>query len=88
MSTHDEFFIQKEGLAMGSTPAPHISNAWLSKYDDTIQDNAIIYFRYTDDIIRNINKQKSVRKITGNQQPTQKPNLHFRNRKGKFIMFS
>ena len=32
MSTHDGFFKQVDGLAMGSPPAPHLANGWLSQY--------------------------------------------------------
>ena len=27
-------------------PAPHLANAWLSKFNDTIRDNATFYSRY------------------------------------------
>ena len=52
MSTHDGYYYQKDGLAMGSPPAPHLANGWLSQYDDTIRDGSKIYFRYMDDIIK------------------------------------
>ena len=63
MSTHEGYYIQKEGLAMGSAPAPHIANAWLSKYDDTIKGESILYFRYMDDIIQNIKEQELLEKL-------------------------
>ena len=53
MSTHDGYYLQKEGLAMGSSPAPHIANAWLSQFDDTIKGDSILYFRFMDDTIQN-----------------------------------
>ena len=30
LSTHDGFYKQVDGLAMGSPPAPHLANGWLS----------------------------------------------------------
>ena len=46
MSTHDGYYLQKEGLAMGSAPAPHIANAWLSQFEETIKGDSVLYFRY------------------------------------------
>ena len=51
-STHQGYHIQHEGLAMGSPPAPHLANGWLSTFDKTIQGNSTLYHRYMDDIIR------------------------------------
>ena len=56
MSTSVGYYRQIDGLAMGSPPAPLITNGWLSKYDYEIQGNASIYFRYMDDIIREIDQ--------------------------------
>ena len=53
-STHDGYYVQKDGLAMGSPPAPHLANGWLSKYDSIIQDKSSLYARYMDDILCNI----------------------------------
>ena len=39
MSTHDGYYRQTDGLAMGSPPAPHLANGWLSKYDPVIMGN-------------------------------------------------
>ena len=50
-STHDGFYIQKEGLAMGCPPAPHLANGWLSGFDKIIQGDSLLYERYIDDII-------------------------------------
>ena len=36
MSTHDGYYTQTDGLAMGSPLAPYLANGWLSQYDDTI----------------------------------------------------
>ena len=33
MLTHDGFYRQVDGLAMGSPPAPHLANGWLSRFD-------------------------------------------------------
>ena len=50
--THDGFYIQKDGLAMGSPPAPHLANGWLSQFEPNIRGEAQLYERYMDDIIR------------------------------------
>ena len=52
MSTHDGFYYQRDGLAMGSPPAPHLANGWLSQYDSTVRGDAKIYYRYMDDIVK------------------------------------
>ena len=49
-STHRGYVIQREGLAMGSPPAPHLANGWLSTFDATIKGDACLYERYTDAI--------------------------------------
>ena len=51
MSTHDGLYEQTDGLAMGSPPAPHLANAWMSQFDSTIKGNSSIYTRYMDDIL-------------------------------------
>ena len=56
MLTHDGFYKQVDGLAMGSPPAPHLANGWLSQLESTIKGNARIYDRYMDDILRNIKR--------------------------------
>ena len=56
MLTHDGFYKQVDGLAMGSPPAPHLANGWLSQFESTIKGNARIYDRYMDDILRNIKR--------------------------------
>ena len=58
MSTHDGYYRQVDGLAMGSPPAPHLANGWMSQFDDKIKGDATLYFRYMDDIVRNIAKQE------------------------------
>ena len=42
---------------MGSAPAPFLANGWLSQYDPIIKGEAKLYFRYMDDIIREINTE-------------------------------
>ena len=63
MSTHDGYYRQVDGLAMGSPPAPHLANGWLSQFDDRIKGDAKVYFRYMDDIFRNIKKNKIESKL-------------------------
>ena len=40
LSIHDGTYRQIDGLAMGSPPAPPLSNIWLSKYEPAIKDDA------------------------------------------------
>ena len=63
MSTHDGYYRQVDGLAMGSPPAAHLANGWLSQFDDRIKGDAKVYFRYMDDIFRNIKKNKIESKL-------------------------
>ena len=58
MLTHDGFYRQTDGLAMGSPPAPPIANGWLSKYDPIIKGDAKLFARYMDDIIRTIKRDQ------------------------------
>ena len=51
MATHNGFYIQGDGLAMGSPPAPHLANGWMSQFDPIIKGNSSFYERYMDDII-------------------------------------
>ena len=54
MSTHDGFYRQVDGLAMGSSPAPLLANGWLHKFDPIIRDDAKLFARYMDDVVRSI----------------------------------
>ena len=63
MLTHDGYYKQKDGLAMGSPPAPHLANGWLSDKDGTIRGNAKLFARYMDDIIREIKRAKIDKKL-------------------------
>ena len=56
MLTHTGYVRQKDGLAMGSPPAPHLANGWLSQFDRQIKGDAKLFSRYMDDIIRSIRK--------------------------------
>ena len=64
MLTNDGYFRQTDGLAMGSPPAPLLANGWLSKYDKDIQDDALLYFRYMDDIVRDIHTDRIESKLS------------------------
>ena len=75
MSTHDGFYKQIDGLAMGSPPAPHIANGWLSQFEDKIRGNAKIYERYMDDILREIDEVKAEAKLM--EINSLHPNLKF-----------
>ena len=75
MQTHDGFYRQVDGLAMGSPPAPLLANGWMSKYDPLIKGEAKLYFRYMDDIIREVvNRQKQSKLAEINQLD---PHLQF-----------
>jgi len=46
MATHNGFYIQVDGLAMGSPPAPHLANGWMSQFDPIIKKgNSSFYER-------------------------------------------
>ena len=59
MLTHDGYYVQNDGLAMGSPPAPPLANIWLAKREPEIRDNAKLFERYMDDVIRSI-KQSAI----------------------------
>ena len=63
MLIHDGYYLQIDGLAMGSPPAPHIANGWLSKFDENVQGDAKIYSRYMDDILRDIKEYRIDEKL-------------------------
>ena len=42
MSTHDGFYKQVDGLAMGSPLAPHLAIGWLSQFKNLIKDDTKI----------------------------------------------
>ena len=49
--------ITVDDLAIGSTPAPGLSNIWLSKQKPNIQDDNKLFERYMDDVLRTIKQQ-------------------------------
>ena len=61
--THDGYYRQRDGLAMGSPPAPPLANGWMHRYDPIIADNAKLFSRYVDDIIRSIKKNEIEMKL-------------------------
>ena len=63
MLTHDGYYTQKDGLAMGSAPAPHLANGWLSQYEETIKGESKIYFRYMDNILKEEKREKIDQKL-------------------------
>ena len=63
MLTHDGYYKQKDGLAMGSPPAPHLANGWLSQFDEQIGGDAKLFSRYMDDTIRDIKRSKKAEKL-------------------------
>lgn len=63
MLTHNGYYRQTDGLAMGSPPAPHLANGWMSTHDDKIAEGSKLYFRYMDDIIRDIKTRKIEEKL-------------------------
>ena len=63
MLAHDGAYPQIDGLAMVSQPAPPLSNIWLSKYEPNIRDDAKLFERYINDILRTIKQQFSQAKL-------------------------
>ena len=43
---------------MGSPPAPHLANGWMSQFDPAIEEGSNFYERYMDDIIQDIHRDK------------------------------
>ena len=75
MLTHDGYYRQIDGLAMGAKPAPPLANIWLSKFEPMIRDTANIFERYMDDIIQEIKIQDIQAKLSQINQLH--PNLKF-----------
>ena len=48
---------------MGSPPAPHLANGWLSQFEDVIGGDAKLYDRYMDDILREIPESRYEEKL-------------------------
>ena len=64
MATHDGYYVQKDGFTMGSTPAPHLANISLANKETQIKDDAKLFERYMDDIIRTIKVKDIDDKLT------------------------
>ena len=75
LSTHDGTYRQIDGLAMGSPPAPPLSNIWLSKYEPAIKDDAKLFERYIDDTLRTIKESLIENKLS--EINSLHPNLKF-----------
>ena len=75
MATHDGFYYQTDGLAMGSPPAPFLANGWLSQFDGVIQGESRIFFRYMDDILQDLKKRNCESKLQ--EINSLHPNLKF-----------
>ena len=58
-SSLDGFYVQVDGLAMGSPPAPQLANGWLNCFEKSIQGQSSFYFRYMDDVICINNKDET-----------------------------
>ena len=64
-----------DGLAMGSPPAPHLANGWLSQYDPIIKGNSQLFTRYMDDVLQEMKRNEIADKLT--QINNLHPNLTF-----------
>ena len=52
MLTHDGYYIQKEGLAMGSPLSALLANVWLTQFDEQFKAMKSKWFdRYVDDVL-------------------------------------
>ena len=60
---------------MGSPPAPHLANGWLSQFEDRIRGEAQLYDRYMYDILREIKKSETSKKLA--EVNSLHPNLQF-----------
>ena len=63
MSTNEGYFCQKDELAMGSPPAPLLANIWLFKHEPLLRDDAKLFERYMDDVIRSIQQKRVEQKL-------------------------
>ena len=60
---------------MGSPPAPHLANGWLSQYGPIIKGNSQLFTRYMDDVLQEMNRNEIADKLT--QIKNLHPNLTF-----------
>ena len=74
--TSDGYYRQTDGLAMGSPPAPLLANGWLNRYEKELKKEAVIYHRYMDDILRDIETDKIDEQLE-NVNKLKVPNLKF-----------
>ena len=88
MLTHDGFYKQTDGLAMGSPPAPHLANGWLSQFDDQIKRDAKVFSRYMDDTIRDIKRDRKQTKLAelNNLHPSLKFTMEEEDDSGELAM--
>ena len=63
MLTHNGYYEQIDGLAMGSPVAPMLANGWMSKFDTTIKGDATLFSRYMDDVLRDIRNNEIENKL-------------------------
>ena len=57
MLTNDGYYIQKEGLAMGSPLSLQLANVWLTQFDERfIAMKSKWYYRYVDDIFMTLHE--------------------------------
>ena len=58
--THNGYYRQKDGVAMGSPLGPFLANIFMSEFDSVIAENAdgSIYERYVDDILLSLTPEK------------------------------
>ena len=57
MLTHDGYYIQRHGLAMGSPLSSLLANIWLTTFDLKFQAmNTKWFFRYVDDIFMTLHE--------------------------------
>ena len=75
MLTHEGYYIQKDGLAMGSPPAPLLANIWLANLEELKRDDSKLFGRYMDDVIRSIAREQGKLKLA--QLNSIHPNLKF-----------
>ena len=88
MLTHDGFYKQTDGLAMGSPPAPHLANGWLSQFDDQIKRDAKVFSRYMDDTIRDTKRDRKQTKLAelNNLHPSLKFTMEEEDDSGELAM--
>ena len=63
MLTSDSYYLQIDGLAMGSPPAPMLANGWLSMFDNIIKRNAFLSTCYMDEILHDIERDLIAQKL-------------------------